>query len=73
MFKIARYILLLRDGEVYDRRFVNAENNWAYGFYCLPIWKNFGHTYNYQIDEAAVPEGYTKMVEGYNVINTLMP
>lgn len=42
-------------------------------FCCVPIGKKPGHKYNYQIDEPNVPSGYKKTIEGYNIINTLIP
>lgn len=45
----------------------------AYTFKCLPIYKSFGVEYTYSVDEIDVPAGYTKTVNGYNIINTAKP
>lgn len=66
-------ILLIRDGDVYKRTVIDSGTDWTFTFCCLPIWKNSGHKYNYRIDEATVPDGYTKTIDGYNVINTFTP
>lgn len=66
-------ILLLRDGEVYQGIVMDSADDGDFVFCCLPIWKNSSHKYNYQIDEAMVPDGYVKTIEGYNVINTFVP
>lgn len=66
-------IILLRDGKVYKRTNVDSAGDGAFAFCCLPKWKNSGNAYEYRIDEANVPDDYTKTIEGYNVVNTFTP
>lgn len=66
-------IVLRRDGEVYRRLNVDAKGDGTFIFCCIPIGKNSLTKYNYQVDEINVPAGYTRRVEGNNVINTIIP
>lgn len=66
-------INLLRDKEVYKSVEIDSTGDGAYIFDCLPVYKNSSHKYVYQIDETEVPTGYTKTIDGYNVINTINP
>lgn len=63
-------IILKMDGEVYRSISVSSTGNGAFAFGCLPIWKNSYNKYEYQVDEV-IPTGYRKIIEGYNIINTL--
>lgn len=64
-------INLLQDGEVYKSVTLDSTGDGIYAFACLPIWKSSEKKYSYQIDEALVPDNYTKKIEDYNIINTL--
>ncbi len=64
-------INLLADGEVIDSVVVNAEAEWKWSFTELPVNKA-GEEIKYTITENAV-EGYTTVVDGYNVTNTHTP
>lgn len=64
-------IVLLRDEKVYKSVSVISTSDGAYVFGCLPIRQNSEHEYVYRVDEPAVPKGYTKRIDGYNVTNTL--
>lgn len=64
-------ISLLRDGEVYKTVTINTDGDGAYTFPCLPVWRDSVNKYTYQIDETVVPDGYTKTINGFNIINTI--
>lgn len=50
---------------------VNEEGNWKYSFTNLPRYSDDGSIeYVYSVDESNVPSGYTKRIEGNNIINT---
>lgn len=64
-------IVLLRDGERYKNIILDtAKGDETFIFCCIPIRSNAGHEYDYQIDEV-VPIRYTKIIQGFDVINTL--
>lgn len=65
-------ITLYRNNEFYDSIIIDETNNWSYIFCCVPIWDSTGNKYKYQVDEVIVPDGYTKTIEEYNIINTLI-
>lgn len=65
-------ISLLRDGAVIDTAEATAAGGWKYTFPCHIVQTNAGHKFQYTIDETVVPAGYTKKIEGFNVINTLI-
>ena len=65
-------INLLADGEVYKTVTTNASLEWKYSFTDLPVYKN-GSKIVYTVDEASVPEGYTKTISGYDVTNKHVP
>jgi len=54
--------VLYRDGEVYDTVVLSAENEWSH------IWTGLTDEYTWSVDEASVPEGYTRNVtaDGYD-------
>lgn len=66
-------ITLLRDGRAYKSLDVDSTGDGYFIFCCVPIGENPRHKYTYEIDELDVPDGYTKTIEGYNIINTLSP
>lgn len=66
-------IILIRDGVVYKSISMDSAGDGAFVFGCLPVWKNSDHKYNYQAEETIIPDGYTKTIEGYNIINALAP
>ncbi len=62
-------VKLMRDGRVYTRKTVTAEDNWSYTFENVPVYKdNVGTKYEYSIEEDYV-EGYIASYEGNNIIN----
>ena len=66
---------LYADEEVYDTVTLNAANEWTYTWEELPALSDEDyHSINYRVDEAAVPNGYSKSVEGssgdYTITNT---
>jgi len=63
-------ITLLRDGEDYESAAVDTESDGVYTFACLPVWKSSGHKYTYEVDLSEIPEGYTKTINGFNIILT---
>ncbi len=64
-------INLLADGVKVDSKVVTAEDNWAWSFTNLPLNKA-GVEIKYTVTEEAV-EGYTTVIDGYNVTNTHTP
>ncbi|NGX85317.1 Cna B-type domain-containing protein [Aequorivita sp. KMM 9714] len=46
-----------------------GNNTWTHTFENMPINDVYGRTYIYTLDEPEVPNGYTKNVVGYTVIN----
>ena len=54
-----------------DSKVVSADDNWKYEFTNLPQYK-YGKLISYTIDEDDV-EGYSKEINGYDVINTHTP
>ena len=52
---------------------VTEDDDWSYKFENLPKYKNGGTEIVYTIDEANVPEGYSKSVSGYNITNKHTP
>ena len=63
-------VQLLANGEVAATRTVTAATNWAYEFTGLDLYDESGAEIRYTVDEASVPQGYTKSVVGYNITNT---
>jgi pilin isopeptide linkage protein len=66
---------LYADGEVYDTVTLNADNKWTYTWKELPALSDEDyHSIKYTVDEASVPNGYSKSVEGssgnYTITNT---
>jgi pilin isopeptide linkage protein len=59
------------DGELAAQRLVTEKEGWKYTFE-LPKYAEDGHEIHYTIDEAPV-EGYEKIIDGYNLINTYDP
>lgn len=51
---------------------VTAEDDWAGSWTGLPKYKN-GTEIIYSVDELNVPDGYTKVVDGYNIRNVHTP
>lgn len=64
-------INLLRDGKVYKTAELDPHGDGIFQFKCLPVW-NGNTRYNYQIDEPAVPRGYEKKIQGFNIENKLV-
>ncbi|WP_410531031.1 Cna B-type domain-containing protein [Streptococcus sp. VEG1o] len=50
---------------------ISSKDDWNYSFSNLPQFEN-GQAITYTVDEE-LPEGYTKTVDGYNLINTYSP
>ena len=65
-------INLLADGEVIDTVTVTEEDNWAWSFTDLDIYRDGGVEIVYTITEDEI-EGYTTEVNGYDVVNTHTP
>ena len=65
-------INLLRNGEVIDTVTVTAANGWSWSFTNLPKYENHGTPITYTISENEV-DGYTTVIDGYNVTNTHAP
>ncbi len=63
-------ITLLRNGTAYKTATVNTAN-WTYAFNGLPKYAPNGDEYVYTVDELTVPAGYTKLILGYNITNSL--
>jgi len=61
-------ITLYRDGVVYDTVTLSAENDWNY------TWEDLTDEFQWTVDEASVPSGYTKTVRrdgnSFTVVNT---
>jgi len=62
-------INLLADGTVIDSTTATEEGKWAYSFTDLPKYKEHGTEIKYTVDEE-LPDGFTREVSGYDVINT---
>ena len=62
-------VILYANGQRYTSTLATAESNWSYSFPELPKFDNNGKKIEYTVDETEVP-GYTKTVEGYDLINT---
>lgn len=56
------------DGKLVQQRRVTEKTNWAYSF-TLSKYGEDGKKLQYTVDEAAVA-GYSKVIKGYNIINT---
>lgn len=54
-----------------ERKEISAKDDWKYAFTNLPKYEN-AQEISYTIDED-VPEGYTKIVDGYNLTNMYTP
>ena len=63
---------LLKNGEVIDTAIATAENGWAWSFENLPKFENHGTKITYSVKEETV-EGYTTVIDGYNITNTHAP
>ena len=48
---------LLRNGEHYDQVTLNEDNNWRY------TWRDLDDSYNWSVQEANVPDGFTSTVD----------
>lgn len=65
-------IILLRNGELYKSISIDATADTSnFSFTCLPLNINTTSSYSYQLDEAVVPEGYIKSIDGNIITNTL--
>ena len=62
-------VYLLANGEKVDSVEVSEANNWEYSFKELSPRDEEGNVIEYSVDEEVV-EGYTKKVNGYDLINT---
>ncbi|PXY51973.1 hypothetical protein CIT14_20430, partial [Virgibacillus profundi] len=63
---------LLQNGNKIQEVKVSAADSWAYSFTNLPEFDEDGVAYIYTIEEQVVA-GYISTVEGYDLINTLIP
>lgn len=61
-------VVLYRDGKKFDTVKLSAANNWSY------TWKDLTDEFQWSVDEASVPSGYTKTVRNngysYTITNT---
>jgi hypothetical protein len=62
-------VILMRDGEVIERKTFGAADNWQYAFTDLPDNDGYGHYYTYTITEEMVA-GYWLRMDGYDLYNT---
>ena len=62
---------LLKNGEVIDTQTVTGPD-WSWSFVGLPQYENHGTEITYSVKEEAV-EGYTSVINGYNITNTHAP
>ncbi len=65
-------ILLFADGVETDSRTVTVAEKWQWSFTDLPRYADGGKEIVYTIEEKAV-EGYTTVIEGYDVVNIHVP
>ena len=65
-------VRLLQDGVVIEERRVTAADGWSYSFDNLLVADEDGNEYTYTVSEQLV-SGYYGQVDGYNLINTLIP
>ena len=65
-------VYLLANGKQIDSREISEETGWSYQFPNLRAEDDEGKEIVYTVDESEV-EGYTKKIEGYNLINTHNP
>ncbi len=65
-------INLLKNGETLASKIVTAEDNWSWTFDNLPKYENGGSLIRYTITENSI-EGYSAIVDGYNVTNSYTP
>ena len=72
--------VIMADGEETDINVqLSEENDWTYAFEGLDAYGKDGAKIVYSIDEKAVPEGYTKDIDGESekytgiIINTMIP
>ena len=65
-------VKLLANGEEKTSIIITEEQNWEYSFTQLPKFDDNGNEIKYTVDEETV-NGYTKKVDGYNLINTHIP
>ncbi|MGM8364359.1 Cna B-type domain-containing protein [Virgibacillus sp. W0181] len=65
-------VLLLANGQQVERLEVTADMDWTYSFAELPAYDEAGKEIDYSVEEVEVP-GYKTQIEGYNIINTLIP
>ncbi|WP_347835267.1 Cna B-type domain-containing protein [Gracilibacillus sp. JCM 18860] len=63
---------LLQSGEVIDTTEVTEEDEWKYSFTDLAKYDENGVAYEYVVQEQPV-EGYETTINGYEIINTLLP
>ena len=66
-------VQLLADGKLAETVVLSEENNWSYQWETLPKYKEgeVGQLIEYTVDEAEVPEGYIKTVDGFTITNKL--
>ena len=63
-------VILNRNGMPVDQKTVTANDSWRYEWNDLPLYSEDGTTtYEYTVDEEGVA-GYSKKIDGYNLINT---
>ena len=66
-------VTLYQNGRVYNAennpQTVTKDNGWHYEWTNLPTQDAHGLPYTYYVDED-VPDGWTKTIDGYNIINT---
>ncbi len=63
--------VLYQNDSPYEEITLNASNGWTYTWNDLPQCDTSGKDYTYTVDEKAIPNGYSKKVEGYTITNTL--
>ncbi|QNN72425.1 Cna B-type domain-containing protein [Vagococcus carniphilus] len=67
-------VKLLKNGSFYQRKDVTSDDNWKYTFDNLPKYKDNSNDENvYTVEEENVPNGYTSVVDGKDIINHFEP
>lgn len=60
---------LLADSKVIEEHVITATGGWSYRFTNLPKTDQNGKEITYTVREKTVPQGYTSVVSGYDIIN----
>ena len=65
-------VKLLVNGEVLHSQSITEADGWQYTFEDLPKFSD-GVEIEYKVQEDGVPDGYTAVVDGYNITNSYTP